>query len=113
MPTVRANPEGLHDQLAVVLFLDSPVVPRGKPKIQQADPLQRIRKIRRDRDKNWHRSVELTLDYSSRPDGQPLIQHSLRGDGISVPDHWVWVAAISTLLGACVTPTSGPLAFAT
>jgi hypothetical protein len=63
--------EGLHDQLAVVLFLDSPVVPSGKPEIQQADPLQRIRKIRRDRDKNRHRSVELTLDYSSRPDGQP------------------------------------------
>src|SRR5436309_7236104 len=23
-----------------------------------------------------------------------LVQHSLRGDGISVPDHWVWVAAL-------------------
>jgi len=35
--------EGLYNQLAVVLFLDSPVVPRGKPKIQQTDPLQHVR----------------------------------------------------------------------
>src|SRR5438128_6182017 len=62
--------EGLHDQLAVVLFLDSPIVPRGKLEIQQADPLQRKRS-ERDRDKNRHRSLELTLDYSPRPDGQP------------------------------------------
>jgi hypothetical protein len=33
----------LHDQLPVVLFLDDPVVPRGKLEIQQADPLQHVR----------------------------------------------------------------------
>src|SRR5213594_1111486 len=35
--------EGLHDQLAVVLFLDSPVVTRGKLKLQHGNPLETIR----------------------------------------------------------------------
>jgi hypothetical protein len=35
--------EGLHDQLTVVLFLDSPVVPRRKLEIQHADSLQHVR----------------------------------------------------------------------
>src|SRR5262249_24954812 len=34
----EAGLEGLHDQLAVVPSLDSPVVPRGKLEIQHADP---------------------------------------------------------------------------
>jgi hypothetical protein len=85
--------EGLHDQLAVVLFLDSPVVPRGKLKIQQTDPLQR-KKIKRDRDKTRHRSVGLTLDSLSRPRRSTWSSTPLCGDGISVPDHWVWIAAL-------------------
>src|SRR6266436_691946 len=37
--------EGLHDQLAVALFVDGPVVPRGKLEIQHADPLQHVRRV--------------------------------------------------------------------
>src|SRR3989441_9242725 len=63
--------EGLHDQLAVVLFLDSPVVPRGKLKIQQADPLHHVRGLNATVTRTGTGAVELTLVYSPGPDGQP------------------------------------------
>src|SRR5712692_3390332 len=60
--------EGLHDQLAVALFVDGPVVPRGKLEIQHADPLQHVRRVNATITRTG--TGELTLDYSPGPGGQ-------------------------------------------
>src|SRR5262249_32976190 len=61
----EAGLEWLYDQLAVVPFLDSPVVQCGKLEIQHAGPLLRhVRSLTAAAKGNGHRNVKLTLDYS-------------------------------------------------